>query len=76
MYEVLNYDLPGFNGTAWLISHGFGYYVVSRAFTFDRGDETMIFASSPDGGIHSWHDLYAGYSEDHATAIRNWIDQK
>ncbi len=50
------------------------HYVVSRAVTFDRGDETMIFASDENGVVSDWSDLYAGYGEDHDTAIANFAN--
>lgn len=50
------------------------HYVVSRTTTFDRGDETMVFASDENGVTSDWHDLYAGYGEDHDTAIANFAN--
>ena len=47
------------------------FIVVSRANTFDRGDETMIFPGT-ENGIKSYGDLYAGYGEDHNTALTNY----
>lgn len=47
--------------------------VVSRANTFDRGDETMIFRyGTAEGKVLDWAELYAGYGEDHETALRNY----
>lgn len=60
-------------GEVWLIKVGSDYFAVSRADTFDKGDETMIFASSEDGEAIIFEDLYVGYGEDHETAIKNWL---
>lgn len=43
---------------------------ISRANTFDRGDETMIFRYSfADNKVIDWGELYAGYGVDHETAL-------
>lgn len=49
--------------------------LVSRANTFDRGDETMIFRYGiAEGEVLDRAELYAGYGEDHETALSNWED--
>ncbi len=48
---------------------------VSRASTFDRGDETMIFPY--DLGLNKvsdWGELYAGYGVDHETALHEYVE--
>lgn len=47
------------------------HIMVSRTNTFDRGDETMIFEANAEGKVTNWSDLYAGYGEDHNTALAN-----
>lgn len=76
-FEKVRDVSEGYQGEAWLIrdTHYGAYFVVSRANTWDRGDETMIFASTSDGAVTDWMDLYAGYGEDHQTAIDNWESQ-
>jgi hypothetical protein len=75
-------DISNMVGVAWLIrdTTGFNHYVVSRvagrADIFNHGDETMIFASDSTGHIYDWTDLYAGYGEDHETAILNFETQQ
>lgn len=43
--------------------------MISRADTFDHGDETMIFPADSKGNVTDWTDLYAGYGVDHDEAI-------
>ncbi len=74
--EVIDEGLSGFQGVAWLIKQDGKYYAVSKNNTFDRGDETMIFACDENGNVTSWADLYAGYGEDHQTAIDNWLEEE
>lgn len=69
-------ELDGWKGEAWLIEVDNKYYAVSRANTFDRGDETMIFSCDKNGENIDFTDLYAGYGEDHKTAINNWLGVK
>lgn len=72
--SVVEKGLTGYKGEAWLVKDNEtgNYYVVSRADTFDRGDETMIFPADEEGEVINWHDLYAGYGEDHETAMQNF----
>lgn len=64
-----------FNGSALLYKNEAGrHVVVSRADTFDRGDETMIFRSNGSGDVLNWTDLYAGYGETHEEALSNWLN--
>ena len=64
-------DVTGWQGKVWLVKDTVTgkFYNVSRNRTFDRGDETMIFASGADGETTDWTDLYAGYGESHEEAI-------
>lgn len=73
-YRVID-DSIRWVGEVWHIEVGGNFYLVSRAFTFDRGDETMIFPGDESGEVTDWGEVYAGYSVDHATAIRNWLDE-
>lgn len=46
---------------------------ISRASTFDRGDETMIFPYDlTDNEVSDWGEVYAGYGESHEEALRNF----
>lgn len=46
---------------------------ISRALTFDRGDETMIFPYDlTKDKVSDWGELYAGYGVDHETALREF----
>lgn len=68
--------LSGYAGTAYVFETEKGHVMVSRAHTFDRGDETMIFEwDVRTGKVKSWSDLYAGYGEDHEVALRNWLSK-
>lgn len=50
------------------------HIAISRAYTFDRGDETMIFPYDVrTEKVSDWGELYAGYGEDHETALRNYV---
>jgi hypothetical protein len=71
-YEVSK--LKGWRGDARLYKDGETdkYIVISRADTFDRGDETMIFSSTSDAHISDWTELYAGYGETHEVALDNY----
>jgi hypothetical protein len=64
-------DLAGWVGEVWLVQDDKTqeFFVVSRAFTLDRGDETMIFAASEEGKATSWADLYAGCGVSHEEAM-------
>lgn len=73
-YRVID-DSIRWNGDVWHIEVDGKFYLVSRANTFDRGDETMIFPGDENAEVTSWGEVYAGYGEDHATAIRNWLDE-
>ena len=52
-------------------------YLVSTAFTFDRGWETMVFESN-NGVVESWEDLYSQWYDSadeamsgHAFVVKN-----
>lgn len=68
----------GYAGTAHVYRGSEGDYIlVSRADTFDRGDETMIFSWDNDTDhVPDWNDLYSGYGEDHATAVKNYVAER
>lgn len=67
-------DVTGWQGDVWLVKDTVTgkFYTVSRNHTFDRGDETMIFASDEDGETTDWSDLWSGYGVDHADAIASF----
>lgn len=49
------------------------HIAISRAFTFDRGDETMIFPYDLESdSVIDWGELYAGYGVDHETALSEY----
>jgi hypothetical protein len=73
-YRVIN-DTIRWVGDVWHIEVDGKYYAVSRADTFDRGDETMIFPADENCKVTDWGEVYAGYGEDHKTAIENWLDE-
>lgn len=51
--------------------------VVSRAFTFDRGDETMIFTYDLElNEVSDWGELYAGYGVTHEEALQSFEDRQ
>ncbi len=53
------------------------HIAVSRAFTSDRGDETMIFAYDlTTDSVSDWTDLYAGYGESHERALANFESEE
>lgn len=66
--------LANFRGDARLYENGDTgeKIIISRANTFDRGDETMIFAATPEGDVADWTDLYASYGETHEVALDNY----
>jgi hypothetical protein len=65
--------LTGYVGDARVYSDGERHVMVSRADTFDRGDETMIFSwDAVKGKVDSWLDLYAGYGVTHEEALLEW----
>lgn len=46
---------------------------ISRAMTFDRGDETMIFPYDLQSGkVSDWNELYAGLGVTHEEALREF----
>lgn len=46
------------------------YIAVSRAYTLDRGDETMSFLYDPeDDDVLSWTEITAGYGETHEAQV-------
>lgn len=46
---------------------------ISRAQTFDRGDETMIFPYDFQANkVSDWGELYAGYGVTHEEALREF----
>lgn len=49
---------PGFH-LQTTIERGGQHYRVSTTFTPDHGLETMVFASTSEGEVTSWRDLYA-----------------
>ncbi|HEY6018513.1 MAG TPA: hypothetical protein VIY48_01000 [Candidatus Paceibacterota bacterium] len=67
-------DLSGWQGVAKVYKNGYGHYVVvSRANTFDRGDETGIFKwDEVNETVSDWVELYFGYGETHQEALDNW----
>lgn len=68
--------LSGYAGTAYVFETKKGFVMVSRANTFDHGDETMIFKwNVKTNEVDDWTDLYAGYGEDHEVALRNWLSE-
>lgn len=74
-YQLIK-TLSGMAGDARIYQTPLGVVMVSRANTFDRGDETMIFKWGVlEGRVTSWADLYAGYGETHETALNNWLSE-
>lgn len=67
-------SLDGYAGDARVYHvEGFGNVMVSRAYTLDHGDETMIFKwNRLADKVENWTDLYAGYGETHEEALTNW----
>lgn len=68
-------SLDGYAGVAlvYLDTRTDDYIMVSRAITFDRGDETMIFPYDMERGeVIDWSELYAGYRETHTEALVNY----
>jgi hypothetical protein len=66
--------LRGYAGIAKVYSAVDGSAImISRANTFDRGDETMIFPYDLfEHKVLDWDELYSGYGEDHATALARY----
>ena len=65
-------NLDGWRGVVKAYRHNNGGQdiVISRANTFDRGDETMIFEFDLQSEqVLNWTDLYAGYGETHEEAL-------
>jgi hypothetical protein len=54
---------------AWLVKRGKKYFVIDRAFTFDHGDETMVFRSDKNGNVRSYRDIYVRYNCSHEDMI-------
>lgn len=48
-------------------------YLVSTAFTFDRGWETMVFESN-NGTVESWKDLYVQWYDSADEAMTGHVD--
>lgn len=67
-------DLTGWQGKVWLVkdTETGDHYAISRAYTLDRGDETMIFACDEDGENVNWTDLWAGYGVGHEHAMNDF----
>lgn len=50
------------------------HIAISRAHTFDRGDETMIFPYDAEANkVSDWGELYAGYGQTHEDALRDYV---
>lgn len=72
-YEYVR-TLEGWKGVAKVYKNGHGHHIViSRADTFDRGDETGIFRwDETIQNVSDWEELYFGYGETHQEALDNW----
>lgn len=71
--------LDGYAGDARLYEHSKSgrIVMVSRAYTFDRGDETMIFKwGMASRSVMDWNELYAGYGETHEEALANYENEE
>lgn len=70
--------LDGYVGDARVYQSPSGVLVmVSRAYTFDCGDETMIFKwSAASRSVVDWSELYAGYGETHEEALANFENEE
>lgn len=67
--------LEGFRGVAKAYRHTGGGQdiVISRVYTPDRGDETMIFPYDlKNDKVIDWGDLWAEYGVDHETTLANF----
>lgn len=60
-------DIQGWKGVVkfYKDTRDDSYVLVSRADTFDRGDETMAFPADKDGDVLDWEELGAGYGITH-----------
>lgn len=74
--NVLNYDVPRFNGTAWHIEVSGEHYIVSAIHgAFDTGrPETLIFRANEFGEPASWADLVNYPDFDHEGAIEELLE--
>lgn len=69
-------SLSGYAGLASVYDTTKGTVVVSRANTFDRGDETMIFKwDARLDKVSDWSELYVGYGETHEEALYSWLSE-
>ena len=66
MAKLIASNLLKGNAREYEISDG-KYVIVSRANTFDHGDEVMVFPSDGNGKVINWSELYcarAKYGDD------------
>lgn len=49
---------------------------ISRAYTFDQGDETMIFPYDlVNNRVADWGELYSGHGESHTYALKMFEEE-
>lgn len=76
MFQFIKH-LEGYAGDARVYKANNRFVMVSRADTFDRGDETMIFKFSlASNEVTDWCELWGGRGYDHESALRNWLNIK
>lgn len=57
MAELIASNLLKGNAREYKLKDG-RFVIVSRAYTFDHGDEVMAFPSNGNGEVTSWNELY------------------
>lgn len=73
--EVLDVDLSGYHGTAWLIRVGGKHYAVSAVeVPLGLGVETYVFETDEKGKVTSWGEIAGVKKWDHEAAIADLLD--
>jgi hypothetical protein len=75
--EVLNRNLPGFTGNAWLVkdSKSDQHFVVSGTNAMLSGWEVLVFPADSDGEVTSWGEVAGGRGISHDEAISDLEDR-
>lgn len=72
--EVINQNLKGFRGTAWLLRASNGdFYVASGMHVVYSGWEVLVFPATPTGSIKDWGEVAGGRGISHPDAVADLV---
>lgn len=72
--NILDKNLFGFTGTAWLVEIDGYYFIVSGTIAF-TGWECLVFPANKNGEVTSWGDVAGGRGFSHEDALADLVEK-